>query len=152
IALHTGQWPANAALAKEVGGGFDVFLSKNTLKRGYVHPARDTDPKKLVHLGVDDDAFVRAVHDALKPGGLFLIYNICPAQAPADQPYIPWADGQCPFERALLEKSGFEVIAFDVNDFDALQPVWHALGYDEGKDVEALKKETFVWWTLARRR
>jgi hypothetical protein len=152
IALHTGQWPADAALATEVGGGFDVFMSKNTLKRGYIHPAREADPKRLVHLGVDDEAFLRTVHASVKPGGLFLIYNICPAQAPADQPYIPHADGQCPFDRALLEKVGFEVIAFDVNDFEALAPVWHALGYDEGKDDAALKKELFVWYTLARRK
>ena len=80
---------------------YDLVLSKNTLKRGYIHPERPTEDRKLIKLGVDDRAFVQAVYDMLEPGGLFLIYNLCPAQAPPDQPYIPWADGRCPFDRRL---------------------------------------------------
>src|SRR5262249_241072 len=76
----TGQWPADAATLAAVKAalpdGLDLFLSKNTLKRGYIHPERETDPRRLVHLGVDDAAFVAAVAQALKPGGLFVIYNL----------------------------------------------------------------------------
>jgi len=40
LALVDGQWPATADVRAAAGEGFDVILSKNTLKRGYIHPAR----------------------------------------------------------------------------------------------------------------
>jgi SAM-dependent methyltransferase len=153
--LITGQWPADAAtvsaLRVAVPDGLDLFLSKNTLKRGYVHPERETDPKRLVHLGVDDAAFVAAVAQSLKPGGLFMIYNLCPAPAPPDQPYIPWADGRCPFERSVLEHAGLEVLDFDVVDDDAIRKQAHALGWDQGDGAMDLQRDLFAWYTIARR-
>jgi hypothetical protein len=143
---------------KEARGAADVFISKNTLKNGYVHPdpvrGKDVDPRRLIDLGVDDAAFCREVFALLKPGGLFMIYNICPAQAPPDRPYIPWADGRCPFARETLESAGFEVVAFDTNDDAAVREMAHALGWDKGEDGEAwmdLEKDLFAWYTLARR-
>lgn len=164
ISLLSGRWPTEeairhdaAALAKRAGG-LDVFLSKNTLKHGYVHPdpvrAKDIDPRRLIDLGVSDDVYVKAVHDLLKPGGLFLIYNISPAQAPADKPYIPWADGRCPFAHEILEKTGFEVIAFDANDDEAVRAMAHALGWDkaeEGQPGMDLQRDLFAHYTLARK-
>ena len=73
VALVFGQFPADVATTRQVGGGYDVFVSKNTLKRGYIHPDRDVDPKKLVQLRVDDETYVRAMYDILKPGGFALI-------------------------------------------------------------------------------
>ena len=122
------------------------------MKRGYIHPAREVDPKFLVHLGVDDATFLKRVHDALKPGGLFLIYNICPAQNPADKPYLPHADGECPWDRATLEAAGFDVLVHDANDIEPLLPIWKTLGYDRGADDKALRATLFVWYTLARRK
>jgi hypothetical protein len=78
IALHHGQWPAEPGLVAEVGDGYDLFISKNTLKRGYVHPAEQVNPRMLVHLGVDDSAYVAALARTVKPGGLMMIYNLCP--------------------------------------------------------------------------
>jgi SAM-dependent methyltransferase len=151
----TGQWPADGGIAQKVkeaaGDGFDAFISKNTLKRGYIHPARYADPSRLVHLGVEDEAFVKAVYDSLKPGGIFLIYNISPRQAPVDKPYIPHADGECPFPREMLEKTGFEVVKFDENDQDEIVKYWMALGYNEGKDAEGTKNDLFAWWTMCRK-
>lgn len=151
IALHHGQWPANESLVAAVGRGFDLITSKNTLKRGYIHPEREADPKKLVHLGVSDEAFVKAVYDALKPGGLFVIYNISPAQAPADQPYIPWADGRCPFDREMCQNAGFEVLAWDEDDQAAILDWWQALRYDEGKPREEAAKDVFAHFTVLRK-
>lgn len=154
ITLHHGQWPASPELAQSItaAGPFDLFISKNTLKRGYIHPEREADPRTLVHLGVDDDTFIRAMHDVLKPGGLALIYNICPAQAPADKPYIPWADGRCPFDRAALEKAGFEVIVFDQDDAEMLHKVWIAVGLNGKETAEELKASIFAEYTLLRRK
>jgi hypothetical protein len=63
-----GSFPTDTNITSSIGTGFDVFFSKNTLKRGYIHPERQVDPKMLVHLGVDDSTFVQRVYDLLKPG------------------------------------------------------------------------------------
>jgi SAM-dependent methyltransferase len=142
-----GSWPKEVGTA--MGRGFDLFLSKNTLKRGYLHPEQPVDPKLLVHLGVEDETFLSAVHDALRPGGLFLIYNLCPPQNPPGQKWIPWADGRCPFPRELLEKAGFTVLAFDADDGPRARALGQALGWE--KSMGDLEKQLFAHYTLARR-
>jgi hypothetical protein len=151
LTLHHGQWPADDKLKRQVGAGYDIILSKNTLKMGYIHPARETDPSRLVHLGVSDEQFLRAIHDALKPGGLFLVYNISPKQSPPDQPYLPHADGLFPFERALVEQIGFEVLAWNQPDHDPMAAIFTALGHDQGKGKEKLMEELFTYYTLLRK-
>lgn len=155
VRLVDGRWPADDPVRSAIGGSYDVFVSKNTLKRGYVHPEREVDPRRLVHLGVDDDAYVRALFAALRPGGLAIIYNLAPAQNPPDQPYLPWADGRCPFSRALLESAGFEVLAFDVDDTTAAHAQARALGWDrpgaEGGAGMDLERDLFAHYTLLRK-
>ena len=155
LSLEIGPWPADASLADAVRtalpAGVDLFLSKNTLKNGYLHPAEEVDPRRLVHLGVSDEEFVAAVAMALKPGGLFMIYNLCPAPAPAGQPYIPWADGHCPFPPGMLEAAGLQVLDFDVVDDEAARAMGHALGWDQGEGAMNLKDDLFAWFTVARR-
>lgn len=175
ITLVNGRWPADEAARQRVAAaagvgpaapaasgsgapaqagtpGFDVFISKNTLKRGYIHPARAVDEKFLVKLGVDDETFVKAVHDTLKPGGWFMIYNLSPKQSPADKPYLPHADGQMPFPREMLEKAGFEVLEYDRDDRDAAVRWWVALGIGEGKTEEETREDLFCWWMVAKRK
>lgn len=180
ITLVSGRWPAEETVRKgvaaaaasgtaaavgaapaaeaaptktgEVTPGFDVFISKNTLKRGYIHPSREVDEKFLVKLGVDDEAFVKAVHDALKPGGWFMIYNLSPKQNPDDKPYLPHADGQMPFPKEMLEKAGFEVLVYDQEDRDAAVEWWRALGIAEGKSEEEVREDLFAWWMVARKK
>lgn len=148
VRLVHGQFPADAQVVKEVGDGYDLFLSKNVLKNGYIHPAQDVDPRRLVHLGVDDAAFVKEVARILKPGGLAMIYNIHPPPAPAGKPYIPWADGRCPFARALWEKAGLRVLAFDVDDSVAVRAMAIALGWGKTMDPE---QDLFATYTLVAR-
>ncbi|HMB71262.1 MAG TPA: hypothetical protein VKU85_18270 [bacterium] len=147
VRLLFGQFPAEEPIVRDAGAGYDAFLSKNTLKRGYIHPEQEVDPRMLVHLGVDDATFVAAVHTLLKPGGLFLIYNLCPAPSP--EKYIPWADGRCPFDRALLETTGFDLISFDEDDTEAAREMGQALGWAESMDLET---DLFGTYTLARKR
>jgi hypothetical protein len=149
VTLHSGEWPADARLLEPVGGGYDVIISKNVLKAGYIHPAREAKPETLVNLGVSDEQFLKAAFDALKPGGLFLVYNISPAQAPADKPYIPWADGKFPFERSLVEKAGFQVLAFDQEDDEKIHEVFAAI--EPGKSPDSFKGELFSHYTLLKR-
>jgi hypothetical protein len=134
-----------------VGGGYDLFLSKNTLKNGYLHPAETVDPRMLVHLGVSDSAYVAAVYAALAPGGRVLIYNLCPAPAPPGKPYIPWADGRCPFPAAAWRAAGFRVLVFDRDDSPAARAMGHALGWDAGGPGAGgmdLAHDLFATWSL----
>jgi hypothetical protein len=143
-----GYFPAETDLVSDVGGGYELFVSKNTLKRGYIHPEREVDPRKLVHLGVDDETFVRTVYALLEPGGLMMIYNLHPPQAAPEEPYIPWADGRFPFARELCERVGFEVLAFDVDDSVAARAMGKAFGWDEQMDLE---NDLFATYTLIRK-
>ncbi len=151
LTLLHGQFPAEAPVKEAVGGNYDLFISKNVLKNGYIHPAEPVDPKRLVHLGVDDEAFLRTVHDLLKPGGFALVYNLSPAPAPPGKPYIPWADGRSPFPKELWEKSGFQVLAFDQDDNVPARALGKALGWDQGNPPMDLEKNLFGHYTLARR-
>ena len=137
VKMTFGHFPADALVAAAVGGGLDVFLSKNTLKRGYIHPYRTPGkPEWVIKLGVTDEVFLRTVHDALKPGGLFMIYNICPAPTPEDKPFVTWTDGRSPFTRDQLAAAGFQVIAFDVDDTDFVREMGRRLHWDRGADAD----------------
>ena len=149
--LAIGQWPADPDVREQVGGGYDLFLSKNTLKNGYIHPAQAVDPRMLVHLGVSDSAYVAAVFAALAPGGRVMIYNLCPAPAPPGKPYIPWADGRCPFPAAAWRGAGFRVLVFDRDDSPAARAMGHALGWDQGGPAAGgmdLERDLFATWSL----
>ncbi len=155
VAIHTGQWPADTGLREAIGGGYSLITSKNTLKSGYIHPApppgQTVDPARLAHLGVSDEEFLRQVRAALVPGGLLVIYNICPAQNPPDQPYIPYADGKSPFSRKAFQQAGLEVIAFDVEDQAWVLDAFGQLGYLNGQTREQSAAELFCWYTIVRR-
>lgn len=146
IRLVHGFWPGT--VAKEVGGGFDLFISKNTLKRGYVHPEREANPAHLISLGVTDEEYLKAVWDALNPGGMFIVYNLAPPQNPPDKPFLPMADGRFPFERSLAEKVGFKVLAFDVTDDKFARSMGAAFGWGKPEELE---KSIFAHYTVLRK-
>ncbi|MBS1717615.1 MAG: hypothetical protein JSS72_07775 [Armatimonadetes bacterium] len=151
VQLVNGRFPAEASVTNQVGGGYDLIISKNTLKQGYIHPQRPAKPTDLIDLGVSDEAFLEAVHHALKPGGLLVIYNLCPAQAPLDKPYIPWADGQSPFTKEQFEKAGLEVLAMNTPDDEFARNMAHAFGWDQGAHPMDVAKDLFTWYTVVRR-
>ena len=145
-----GFFPTDSLINKQLGSGYDLFFSKNTLKNGYVHPEREVDPKMLVHLGVDDSTYVKRVYDLLKPGGFFMIYNLHPKYTgPEVEKYIPWSDGRSPFKKDLFEKIGFEVLAFDVVDTPFAHTMAKALGWDKDMDLE---NDLFGMYTLVRKK
>ena len=147
LELLFGSFPSE--IADHLRGNVDWFISKNTLKRGYIHPEKPVDPRKLIQLGVTDQQFLRSVHQKLKTGGHFLIYNLHPAQAAEGKPYIPWADGRSPFSREALEQAGFEIVAFDVNDTIEIHRIAKALKWDQQMDLE---NDLFATYTLARKK
>lgn len=148
IKLVNGHWPTAKDVVEQVGGDCDLFISKNTLKRGYIHPERDVDPRMLVNLGVDDETYVNSLFEILKPGGIAIIYNICPALSKPDEPFKPWSDGRCPFKRELLEQAGFEVLKYNEDDTEFCKTMAKSLGWDESMD---LKNDLFAYYTLLRK-
>ncbi len=152
IALVNGLL-ADEKVREQVGGGYDLIIAKNTLKRGYIHPepapGQTVDKRQLIDLGMGDEAFIAALHDMLKPGGMVMIYNLCPAPAAPDKPYIAWADGRCPFSREALEKAGFTVREFDHDDSAAARTMAHLLGWDsEQGGAMDLEHDLFAHYTL----
>jgi len=149
VHLLYGSFPSDTTILRRLNGTHDVFFSKNTLKRGYIHPEREADPRMLINLGVSDTAFVKSVYDLLKPGGYFMIYNLHPARSKPEEKYIPWSDGRCPFDRTLMESIGFNVIAFDVDDTPFAHDMARAIGWDKEMD---LTKDLFGMYTLLWKR
>jgi SAM-dependent methyltransferase len=143
-----GRFPADSAVRAAVGAGYDLIISKNTLKRGYVHPERPVELRRLLNLSVTDADFVQTLHQALKPGGRLLIYNICPAPSPPGRPYKNWADGHCPFPRSVWEAAGFRVLSFDVDDSGAIREIARALGWDRGEAPIDLKTDLFAMYSM----
>ena len=152
VKLVHGRFPADPKVVEAVGGGFDLFLSKNTLKRGYIHPAEKLDPRLLVDLGVSDPSFLKAVAKSLKPGGWLVIYNLSPAPNAAGKPYRPMADGRCPFSAEDLAAAGFETLARDEADDKAARAIGAALGWDKPPAGMKLDDDLFALVTVARKK
>ena len=139
----------------QIGAGYDIIMSKNTLKRGYVHPPAEeqVDPRQLVDLGLDDGAFVKAWFDMLKPGGIVMIYNLSPKEADvaSGERYLPWADGRCPFERDVLEKAGFEIVQYNADDSEMARKMAGILGWDKRTPPMDLENNLFGLYTILRK-
>lgn len=144
VKLSFGKFPGEEAVAKEIGGEIDLFVSKNTLKRGYIHPAQKVDPRRMIDLGVSDQEFVGEVYSRLQPGGLFLIYNLHPRRTEPGEKYITWSDGRCPFEQKLLTDTGFEIVAFDQDDTEFAHAMATAFGWDKQMDLDENFRATYT--------
>ena len=151
LKLVYGSFPADEAVKSAVGGGYDLFISKNTLKRGYIHPDQPVPDRQKIALGVPDAEFVTTLFRILAPGGRALIYNICPAPNAPGKPYVPWADGRSPFPSALLEAAGFHLLAFDRDDTPAARKMAHALGWDSGDAPMDLEHDLFAVYTMVEK-
>lgn len=134
LALSFGRWPVEARVLDEVGSGFDCFVSKNTLKRGYIRPAREADPARLIDLGVSPPEFLAHVRRVLRTGGRFVIWNLGPAQSTPPAAYLPWADCESPFTEEEWAAAGFELAAFSVDDAPRARALARALEYDQPDD------------------
>lgn len=151
VRLVYGHYPSEEPVKRAVGGSYTLIISKNTLKRGYIHPEQPVPDRQRIDLGVDDGAFVRTLFDALEPGGMVMIYNLCPAPSPPGKPYIPWSDGHSPFSRAVWESAGFHVLIIDQDDSAAARLMAHALGWDSGEGGMDLEHDLFALYTLVRK-
>lgn len=136
VAIVTGSFPGDTAIRAAVGSGYDLVISKNTLKGGH-SPAERSSQRMVIDLGVSDSAFVRAVAACLKPGGLFLMYTISGRKGSAG----------CPFSDAMLRAAGFEILAYDRDDSPGAQAMMGTLHH-----LQPLEEaELMALYTLARR-
>jgi SAM-dependent methyltransferase len=147
LRVLSGFFPTDPKLLADVGTGYDLFLSKNTLKKGYIHPDRPAPDKWLIHLGVDDASFLHTLHDLLKPGGRVVLYNIF-VPIPPDQPFKPMSDGRSPFSREAWSAAGFTLDAFDEDDSD---PIRHVLQTAHDDEDDTPLDTIRALFTIARR-
>jgi hypothetical protein len=152
VTLLNGPFPKDPKIVEAVGTGYALVISKNVLKRGYIHPDRPADPKHLIDLGMTDDAVLAAFFATLRPGGTMLIYNICPALSPPDKPFVPWSDGRSPFTREAWTAAGFVVLELDRDDIPAVQQMARLLGWDKDPDDPwDVEHDISVLYTLVKR-
>ncbi|MDZ4756309.1 MAG: hypothetical protein SGJ11_17680 [Phycisphaerae bacterium] len=96
---------------------------------------------------------LRADAAALRPLGksdLVRAWFDATSALPVIAPRTVWRNADR--SQVLLDAAGFDVVAFDVNDFERLAPIWRALGFADGQDDAQLRSGIFVWYTVARRR
>jgi hypothetical protein len=154
VTLAHGSFPKDGRIAEKVGRGYELIISKNTLKRGYLKPARKADKRHLVDLGVSDEAFLTALAATLNPGGKLVIYNIYPTPSGPKEAYKPWADGRSPFSREQFEKAGLRVLAFETEDHAAIRQIGRALRWDKnekGEIIDNLDINLFAMYTVVER-
>lgn len=137
VRLVHGYWPTD--VKDEVGDGYDLFISRNTLKRGYVNPQHPISDRQRVRLGVSDEAFLAALFETMAPGGYVVIYNIGLGDAGDADSYNPAADIANPWPSEAWVGAGFEIVAHDVEDDEATRQLAKALKQDEqGLDLARL--------------
>jgi len=156
INLVHARWPKDRVAIDAIAAQapFQLIISKNTLKRGYIKPERRADKRQLIDLGVSDDMFLRALHGALAPGGLVVIYNLAPKQAAPNEAYRPHADPRSPYSREQWQRAGFEVLAFDAEDHNFVRQMGVLLRWDQnekGERVDDLETNLFAVYTIVKR-
>ena len=155
ITLLQGFWPQDAKIIEQVGKNYDLIVSKNTLKRGYIKPdGKVTDKRQLISLGVSDQVFLTAIFNALLPGGKLVIYNIYPKPAGPSEKFKPMADGRSPFSREQYEKAGLKVVMFDAEDHVAVRKMGRLLKWDQnqkGETIDDLEHNLFALVTVVMR-
>lgn len=154
IALAHGYWPKDPKMVERVGQGYDLILSKNTLKKGYIKPERKIDKRQQIDLGVSDDNFLKAIHSTLSPGGKLIIYNLYPKPPDGKNAYNPQADARSPYSREQYEKAGLHVLAFNVEDHAMARNMGRALKWDrneKGEITSDLETSLYAMYTLVTR-
>jgi hypothetical protein len=152
VKLVHGKFPVDPAVTAAIGEGADLFLSKNTLKNGYLHPAQKVDPRVTLDIGCDDATLLAAIRKSLKPGGLVVIYNVTSKPTPPGPDYLPQTDGRCPFLADDLTKAGFDTIVRDHVDDAGIRGFGRAVGWDKPPYGMNLEEDLFALVTILRRR
>jgi hypothetical protein len=133
VTLVEGAWPNDKSCREEVGGGYDLLVSRNLLKRGYVKPAT-RNPAFPVPVGweMSDVEMLDHVFNLLHPGGLVIIESL----GPKPDPTKPWSDVSNPWSKQAWIDAGFEVLAHDEDESQYAREMGEALGWDQKMNLE----------------
>lgn len=154
ITLAHGQWPKDPKIVERVGREYDLILSKNTLKKGYIKPEHKIGKRRQIELGVSDDSFLKAIYNTLVPGGNLIIYNLYPKPPAAQAAYNPQADARSPYTREQYEKAGLKVLALNVEDHAMARNMGRALKWDrndKGEVISDLENNLYAMFTIVAR-
>ena len=143
LALFDGVFAGNTTLTRSIGKDYNLIITKNTMKRGFMKP--ESEKKALVSFDASDEVLLDTIYDTLAPGGVFLIYNITGALNPAK----PSTDGRSPFTAEQFTKANLKVLAIDTNDDSAVRAMGKALGWD--KQMGDLDQNLFALYTVVQR-
>ena len=143
LTLFNGVYAGNVTLTKLIGKDFNLIVTKNTMKMGFMKPSNVRPP--FVSFEANDEVLLDTIYDALAPGGLFVIYNITGALDPAK----PSTDGRSPFTRDQFTRANLNVLALDANDDVATRAMAKALGWE--KQMGDLEKNLFALYTVVQR-
>lgn len=133
IRLLECSFPQDGSCAKDAGDGYELIVSRNLLKRGYVKPATlNPNFPPPVGWGMEDAEVLGAFYDALAPGGVLIIESL----GPAPDPSKPWSDISNPWEKDDWEAAGFEVIAYDEDESHFVREQGRALGWGERMNLD----------------
>lgn len=133
VTLIEGAYPQDGDTREAVGESYDLIVSRNLLKRGYVKPEKTTPGfPEPVAWGMTDDEAPAAFYDTLAPGGYLIIESL----GPAPDPEKPWSDISNPWDRAAWERAGFEALAHDEDESHFVREQGRALGWDAQMDLD----------------
>lgn len=144
--LVYGLFPKDARTVRKLGKKYDLFISKNTLKKGFINPEKKVNPRFMIDLKVSHEKFLESIKQLLKPGGHVLIYNLHAALALDN--YKPWTDGRSPYSKEFYEKNGFEVITLNGDHTNFARNMGTCFGWDKVMDF---KKHLYATYTLLKK-
>lgn len=148
VSLHLGEWFADWRFRDRVGDGYDLILARNVLKRGYVRPEEPMEHFDPIDIGGDPATGARTLFDALRPGGIVVVYNLGGgAWRLDDGSYNASADVRDPLGREAWEEAGFEVLHFQTNGSRLMREVGVALGWGTPGQLESFN----VLYTVVRK-
>jgi hypothetical protein len=150
VRLLHGRWPGQVAVREGVGGHLHLFLSMGALSGGSVRWGRSANPEAGVGIGINGETFLRLLHDALRPDGVAIIYNLCPPCAGQGRTGHV-ADGRNPFPQRMWEEAGFEVVAFDSDDSAFARTMARALGWHKGAQAVDSDNGLSAWFSVLRK-
>ncbi len=151
ITLHQARWPAGERAIDLVGEGYDVFIARDVLRAGKMDPQAELEAQHRVRLDVYPDFFLAELNRIMNDGGLVMIYNTG-FNPPEDWPDRRLgADISSPFSRQQWADAGFELLALDANDDEAMRELGYALDMDKGENGINLERFLFARYTLARK-
>ena len=155
VTLVHGRWPARGRRScASVGGGYDLFISKNTLKNGYIHPAQ---PVESAHARAPGRRATRRSSGELcriaQAGRPRAHLQPVPRAGAARQALHPVGRRPLPVHARAVGEAGFQVLDFRPRRLrrGARDGARARLGPRRPSAMD-LEHDLFGHWTLAKRR